>query len=63
MLPVTGWPPYRPQVENIQILAPGNSRGLDLICDGILLGRDFVYPAEAVEDVPDRSSLAAPTAL
>ncbi|TVQ43722.1 MAG: capsule biosynthesis protein [Gloeocapsa sp. DLM2.Bin57] len=27
-------------------LLPGNSRGLDLICDGILQGSEFIYPAE-----------------
>lgn len=27
-------------------LMPGRSRGLDVICDGILRGRPFVYPAE-----------------
>jgi hypothetical protein len=27
-------------------LRAGNSQGLDIICDGILKGTDFIYPAE-----------------
>ncbi|MCG6908380.1 MAG: capsule biosynthesis protein [Desulfobacteraceae bacterium] len=39
-------PPYRLAVRRFDALKPGNSRGLDTICDGILKGDDFIYPAE-----------------
>jgi Capsule polysaccharide biosynthesis protein len=43
---VEGWPPYRINLAKLADLAVGNNRGLDIICDGILKGSDFVYPAE-----------------
>lgn len=42
-----GWWPYDVQIERIDELAPGRDRGLDVICDGILTGAPFIYPAEA----------------
>lgn len=45
-VPTTGWPPYRLALQNINQLRPGESVGLDVICDGILNGSDFIYPAE-----------------
>lgn len=44
--PVSGWPPYRVQLSDIDNLWPGRDKGLDTICNGILHGTDFVYPAE-----------------
>jgi len=41
-----GNPPYRLQLAALGGLSPGSSRGLDIICDGILKGTDFIYPAE-----------------
>jgi hypothetical protein len=41
-----GWPPFEVRVDNLNELKPGEDLGLDVICDGILLGRPFVYPAE-----------------
>lgn len=38
-----GWPPYRPALQDLAPLAPGRSPGLDLICDGILRGREFIF--------------------
>ncbi len=46
MEPTGGNPPYRVQLKALGGLAPGSSRGLDIICDGILKGTDFIYPAE-----------------
>ena len=34
-------------LDRIDSLAPGRSLGLDVICDGILNGADFIYPAES----------------
>lgn len=36
------WPPYRVSIEALQELGPGGDPGVDLICDGILSGREFV---------------------
>lgn len=33
-------------VDSLEQLAPGRSKGLDVICDAILQGGPFVYPAE-----------------
>ena len=38
--------PYVINVQNISELLPGQDKGLDIICDGILYGKDFIYPAE-----------------
>jgi hypothetical protein len=40
------WPPFRLELENLQPLHPGSSAGLDTICNGILKGTPFIYPAE-----------------
>ncbi len=40
------WPPYGIKVSDLSDLAPGFCRGLDVVCDGILQGSPFVYPAE-----------------
>ena len=37
---------YKPELTNLNELAPGKSKGLDVICNGILSGADFIYPAE-----------------
>lgn len=41
-----GWPPYKLAVKKLEELFPGGDRGLDVICDGILSGKEFIYPAE-----------------
>jgi hypothetical protein len=43
-------PPYRLAVRCFQALKPNNSTGLDIICDGILKGSPFIYPAEREAD-------------
>lgn len=41
-----GWPPYRLAIDGLAALAPGGSRGMDVICDGILAGSGFEYDEE-----------------
>ena len=43
MEPAHGNPPFRLRLNHLESLKPGKSRGLDLICDGILNGADFIY--------------------
>jgi hypothetical protein len=37
---------YKPRLKAIDELTPGKSKGLDVICNGILNEDDFIYPAE-----------------
>ena len=48
-----GKSPFRVAIQSIDELRVGASKGLDVICDGIIRGSPFVYPAEqdAVEKV------------
>jgi hypothetical protein len=46
MEPIAGWPPYRVRLPSLDLLQPGADPGLDVICMGVLEGKDFVYPAE-----------------
>ncbi|PSN20268.1 capsule biosynthesis protein [filamentous cyanobacterium CCP5] len=46
MEPVQSWPPYAVKFDNLKALSPGADPGLDIICDGILSGNPFIYPAE-----------------
>jgi hypothetical protein len=39
--------PYRVSLRSFRELARGRSRGLDVICEGILRNQPFTYPAEA----------------
>jgi hypothetical protein len=49
MIPRPGdWPPYRLVLTSLENLQPGKSPSLDVICDGILTGNEFIYPAEKV---------------
>ncbi len=45
MVPTSGITP-RLELSGLDDLLPGKSIGLDVICDGIIKGDDFVYPAE-----------------
>lgn len=46
MKPTGVWPPYEIKVSTLDDLSPGRTAGLDVVCDGILNGSEFVYPAE-----------------
>ncbi|MGH7380672.1 MAG: capsule biosynthesis protein [Candidatus Methylomirabilales bacterium] len=46
MVPTSGWPPFKLELSGIDDLLPGRSVGLDVICNGILNGDEFIYPAE-----------------
>ena len=46
MEPTDAWPPYRLQISGVDDLLPGRDPGLDVVCDGILNGTEFIYPAE-----------------
>jgi hypothetical protein len=43
-----GLTPYELDLKSISQLLPGADPGLDVICDGILNGSEFVYPAEKI---------------
>ncbi len=40
------WPPFVVSLERLQQLSAGQYPGLDVICDGIMTGSPFIYPAE-----------------
>lgn len=46
MAPARGKPPYDVRIASLEELRPGYSVGLDVVCDGILKGSEFIYPAE-----------------
>lgn len=48
MEPAKGDPPYKVKIKSLEDLMPGKSKGLDIICEGILNGSDFIYPAESI---------------
>ncbi len=50
MVPAAGNPPFRIELDSIRELLPEASRGLDVVCQGILEGTEFVYPAELLKD-------------
>ena len=50
MDPTGGNPPFRIKLNSMEELKPGASRGLDLICEGILNGTDFLYDEPAPEE-------------
>ena len=47
MAAAEGKSPYRVDLQSLDELRPGRSKGLDAICDGIINGAPFVFPAEA----------------
>jgi hypothetical protein len=52
-------PGFEIGISKLEELLPGRSRGLDIICDGILTGSEYVYPAELDPyDPPPVSGLA-----
>jgi hypothetical protein len=46
IIPSDGTPPYNINVSSLEELMPGSDPGLDIVCNGILTGSHFVYPAE-----------------
>lgn len=48
--PQRGWPPFQPGFHGADDLLPGRDKGLDVICEGILTGAPFVYPADALAE-------------
>ncbi len=50
--PTGGNPPFRIKLNSMDELKPGASRGLDLICDGILKGSDFIYDDLIAKEPP-----------
>ena len=46
IVPTGAVPPYKVALDRLDALLPGVQPGLDVICDGILAGTPFVYPAE-----------------
>ncbi len=46
--PASGWPPFSLSVRDLSELEAGADRGLDVVCDGILTGSPFEYPAETL---------------
>lgn len=46
MVPTGSEPQFQVRLSRLEDLLPGWDPGLDVICDGILNGTDFVYPAE-----------------
>ena len=46
MEPTGGEPRFQIKISSLKDLLPGCSPGLDIICDGILKGTPFVFPAE-----------------
>lgn len=46
MEPTKEHPPFQLQLISIQELEVGRSKGLDVICEGILHKSEFIYPAE-----------------
>ena len=48
LVPTGAVPPFKVQIERLEDLLPGVNPGLDLICEGILTGSPFIYPAETL---------------
>ena len=44
-------PKFQVAIDTLADLLPGKSKGLDVICDGILNGTPFIFPAEVSEKV------------
>ena len=56
-----GEPKFRPAAVAREALVPARSAGLDVICDGILTGSPFIYPAELLPPVPLAPTTSAAT--
>jgi len=47
--PMEGKGAYRVVATSLEELMPGSDPGLDVLCDGILSGKPFCFPAETLE--------------
>jgi len=47
-----GWPPFAVHIDSLDDLSPGKSPGLDIVCNGIIAGTPFIYPAEDLMGAP-----------
>jgi hypothetical protein len=45
---VPGWPPYKIKINGLSDFSEGKDVGLDVICNGILNGSEFIYPSESL---------------
>jgi hypothetical protein len=59
MKPSSGPVPYRLELQSIDQLLPGREAGLDVICDGIFDGTEFIYCAEENSSEGDLNVLEA----
>jgi hypothetical protein len=50
---------FMADIRSDRDLAPGNYPGLDVICDGILEGKPFIYPAERLSETARFSTVSA----
>jgi hypothetical protein len=46
MVPTKAVPPFNLAIDSLEDLLPGRQPGLDVICEGILNGTPFIFPAE-----------------
>ena len=54
--------PYTLELSGLDDLRPGRSVGLDVVCDGILKGEEFIYPFEShLEALDERLSTSTRT--
>ena len=56
MVAAEGKSPFRVDIQSLDELRPGRSKGLDVICEGIIGGSPFVYPAE--QDIVENAEVA-----
>jgi len=56
MAAAEGKSPFQVDIQSLDELRPGRSKGLDVICDGIVSGSPFVYPAE--QDIVEKVEVA-----
>lgn len=60
MEPAVGDPPFKIRLSRLEDLLSGRSKGLDVVCDGILEGTDFIYPADqTIEPLKKRECFCA----